>query len=166
MDWFRLFSGCGGFGFARLGVGYLATEALDAACGIDQLLLAGKERVAGSADFNDDVALVRGTRLEGVAAGALQVDDFVLRVDSLFWHDSLSLLICCLLARGSLATVWVHVTSIGLSRGPQSPGLLEDEGARWHCADFTMYSFPLLSVDSHMGQFNSVAAGKGRVRDT
>jgi hypothetical protein len=35
---------------------------------------------------------VSGARLKGVAAGALQFDRLVLRVNSLFWHDSLSLL--------------------------------------------------------------------------
>ena len=66
--------------------GDLAAEALDAACGVDQLLLAGKERVAGSADFDDDVALVGGAGLELVAAGALDVDVVVLGVNSFFWH--------------------------------------------------------------------------------
>ena len=54
-----------------VGRGELAAEALDAAGGVDQLLLAGEERVAGGADFDDDVALVGGARLEVVAAGAL-----------------------------------------------------------------------------------------------
>ena len=44
-------------GFGRGGV--LAAEALDASGGINQLLLAGEERVAGGADFEQDVAFVR-----------------------------------------------------------------------------------------------------------
>ena len=48
-----------------VGLGVLAAEALDAACGVDQLLLAGEERVAGGADFDDDVALVGGAGLKG-----------------------------------------------------------------------------------------------------
>src|SRR5271156_2128937 len=39
----------------------LAAEALDASGGIHQLLFAGKERVAGGADFNTDVALMSRT---------------------------------------------------------------------------------------------------------
>jgi hypothetical protein len=68
--------GCGGLcvGFAGVGGGDLAAEALDAAGGVDQLLLAGKERVAGSADFDDDIALVRGAGLKQIAAGALDAD--------------------------------------------------------------------------------------------
>ena len=65
--------GCG-FGLACVGLGELAAEALDAACGVDQLLLAGEERVAGGADFEDDVALVGGAGLKVSSAGALDVD--------------------------------------------------------------------------------------------
>ena len=78
----------GGFGFAGGGVGYLAAEALDAAGGVDQLLLAGEERVAVGADFNDDIALVRGAGLKVVAAGAFDVDALVLRVNGFFWHGA------------------------------------------------------------------------------
>src|SRR5580704_5925884 len=77
---------CGGLGFAGVRLGELAAEALDATCGVDQLLLAGKERVAGGADFEDDVALVRGAGLKVSSAGALDGDVFVLRVNSFFWH--------------------------------------------------------------------------------
>ena len=64
VTWLRLCWLAAGGGFARVGGGVLAAEALDAAGGVDQLLLAGEERVAGGADFDDDVALVRGAGLE------------------------------------------------------------------------------------------------------
>ena len=76
----------GGLGLAGVRLGELAAEALDAACGVDQLLLAGEERVAGGADFDDDVALMRGAGLKRVPAGALDVDVVVLRVNTFFWH--------------------------------------------------------------------------------
>jgi len=82
----RLLRGFGLLAFVRLRE--LAAEALDAACRVDQLLLAGEERVARGADFDDDVALVGGARLERVAAGALHVDVAVTGVDSLFWHGN------------------------------------------------------------------------------
>ena len=72
-------------GFGRGGV--LATEALDASGGINQLLLAGEERVAGGADFEDDVSLVGGAGLEVVAAGAADVCLLVLGVDAFLGHD-------------------------------------------------------------------------------
>jgi len=70
VEWLKLLGCCrfsgfglgggGGCGLAGVGAGDLAAEALDAAGGIDQLLLAGEERVALRADFDDDVALVGG----------------------------------------------------------------------------------------------------------
>ena len=146
MEWLRLLGcglcGRGRGGLAGIGVGYLAAEALDAACGVDQLLLAGKERVALRADFDDDVAFVGGAGLKVIAAGALNVDGRVLRVNSFFWHLKISLswlksiafrLGCRLPARGSLATGAVTVTSIYLSRRPQSScrlGTWEHDGMR------------------------------------
>ena len=48
----RLFLGVG-FGFdLGGGIGVLLGEALDAACGVDQLLLAGEEGMAIGADFD------------------------------------------------------------------------------------------------------------------
>ena len=64
----------------------LAAEALDASGGVNQLLLAGKERVAGGADFEDDVSLVGGAGLEVVAAGAADVGLLVLGVDAFLGH--------------------------------------------------------------------------------
>jgi hypothetical protein len=77
--------GCG-LGFAGVRLGELAAEALDATCGVDQLLLAGEKRVAGGADFEDDVAFVRGAGLKVIAAGALDRGDGVVWVNSFFRH--------------------------------------------------------------------------------
>jgi hypothetical protein len=49
----------------------LPAEALDAACGIHQLLLARKERVTGGANFNVDVALMGGTGRKCITARAM-----------------------------------------------------------------------------------------------
>jgi len=74
--------GClGGFGLAGVGLGILAAEALDAAGGVDQLLLASEEGVAGGADFHADVALVGGTGHKGVAAGTVHAGFVVSRMD-------------------------------------------------------------------------------------
>src|SRR5208282_6070308 len=40
----------------------LAAEAFNAASGVEHLLLTGKERMAGRADFNVDVATIRAAR--------------------------------------------------------------------------------------------------------
>jgi hypothetical protein len=45
-------------------------EAIDASCGIDQLLLAGKERVASRTNFNVQVTFLGGASLERLAARA------------------------------------------------------------------------------------------------
>ena len=85
MFWF-----CGllGGGLRCIRLGELAAEPVYTSRGVDQLLLAGKERVAGGADFEDDVALVGGARLEDRAAGALDVDVLVLRVNPLLCHGA------------------------------------------------------------------------------
>ena len=60
-------SGC------AFGGGFLAialVEAVDASCGIDQLLLAGKERVASGTNFNVQVTFLSGASLELLAARA------------------------------------------------------------------------------------------------
>jgi hypothetical protein len=74
-----------GFGF-----GVLTAEALDAASSIDQLLFAGKERVAVRTDFGVDIAFVGGLGGEAVATGTDHSDLVVVRVNSLFRHDSVS----------------------------------------------------------------------------
>jgi hypothetical protein len=60
-------SGC------AFGCGFLAialVEAIDASCGIDQLLLAGKERVASRTNFNVQVTFLGGASLERLTARA------------------------------------------------------------------------------------------------
>ena len=90
LRWWRRPSGlrecrCLALGGGCLGgirLGELAAEAVDAACGIDELLLAGEEGVAGGTDFDHDVALVGGLGLEVVAAGALDLGGVVAGVNS------------------------------------------------------------------------------------
>src|ERR1039458_4762959 len=58
-------------GLSRRILGVLAAEALHAAGGIHELLLAGKEGMAGRADFNADVALMGGPGNKRIAARAM-----------------------------------------------------------------------------------------------
>src|SRR4051812_37772402 len=60
--------------------GCAAIEPLDPAAGVDQLLLAGVERMAGRADLNVELRL-RGARVELVAARASNVREYVFGVD-------------------------------------------------------------------------------------
>ena len=62
----------------------LLGEPLDAALGVDELLAAGEERVARRTDFEMQLRLGRAC-LEGVAAGATDLDLLILRVDA-FLH--------------------------------------------------------------------------------
>src|SRR5450759_515722 len=78
----------GGLGFSRVALGVLAAETLDAAGGVHELLLAGKEGVAGGANFYADVALVGGTGDECVAAGAMHADLTVVGMDGCFHVSS------------------------------------------------------------------------------
>ena len=60
-------------GSCAFGSGFLAialVEAIDASRGIDQLLFAGKERVASRANFDVQIALLRGAGFERFAASA------------------------------------------------------------------------------------------------
>lgn len=77
----------GGFGFAGVAFGVLAAEALHSAGGIHELLLAGKEGVAGGADFYADIALVGGAGDKCVPAGAVDSYFTVVWMDRCF-HDS------------------------------------------------------------------------------
>src|SRR6202035_2883349 len=61
------------FGFRSI-LGVLAAEALHASGGIHQLLLAGKERMAGGADFNADVAFMSRPGNKGIAARAMHTN--------------------------------------------------------------------------------------------
>jgi hypothetical protein len=74
-----------------LGLGVLATEALNAARGVDQLLFAGEERVAVGANFGVDIAFVRGARGEVVTARADHANLVIVRMDPLLRHDSKTL---------------------------------------------------------------------------
>src|SRR5450755_3902435 len=76
----------GGFGFASVAFGVLATEALDAASGIHELLLAGEEGVAGGADVYADVAFMGGPGDKRIAASAVHTDFRVIGMDRCF-HD-------------------------------------------------------------------------------
>ncbi len=62
-------------------------EAIDASCGIDQLLLAGKERVASGTNFNVQVTFLGGASLERLAARAGDGDINVFWVNSWFHFD-------------------------------------------------------------------------------
>ncbi len=74
--------GGGGFGG---GVGVLLGEALDAAGGVNEFLLAGEERVAIRADFNaQHVAFDGRARLERMAAGAVHRDRVIIGVNTGF----------------------------------------------------------------------------------
>jgi len=74
-------SGCafGGWLFA-----IALVEAIDASCGIDQLLLAGKERVASGTNFDVQVTFFGGASLERLAARAGDGDINVFWVNSWF----------------------------------------------------------------------------------
>jgi hypothetical protein len=65
------------------------TELLDAASGIDDLLLAGVERMAGRTDFNVKLVLAqRGTGYECAAAGAGHSHFLVIGVNAGFHGNS------------------------------------------------------------------------------
>ena len=65
-------------------------ETIDAAFGVNQLLLPGKKRVATGADFNTDVAFVRRAGAEFVSAGASHIHFFVGGVDTRFHGETLN----------------------------------------------------------------------------
>jgi len=81
-----LLGGC--FDFSCVALGVLATEALDTAGGVHELLLAGKEGVAGGADFHADVAFVGGAGDKCVTAGAVHADFAVAGMDGCFHVSS------------------------------------------------------------------------------
>src|SRR6185503_7753334 len=72
-----------GLGARGLGGAVLAREALDAAGRVHEALLAREERVAVRADLEAQL-LLGGARGPGGAAGAVDVDDRVVGVDSSF----------------------------------------------------------------------------------
>jgi len=62
----------------------LAAEALDASGGVDQLLFAGEKRVAVGADFQMNIALMRGSGGKRVPAGTHDADFVVCGMDFFF----------------------------------------------------------------------------------
>lgn len=112
-----LLRGCrGGIGGLRLAhLGVLLLEAVDASFRIDQLLFAGEERVAARTDFHADIALMSGTRLELVSAGANDIHFFVSRVDSRFHGKTRTFF-----GKFQISTV---VKDEGKDRFPAFPGL-------------------------------------------
>src|SRR5215217_4293897 len=69
--WLMLWSGsafCGWFLAVAL------VEAIDASCGVDQLLFSGKEWMASRTDFDVQVTFLGGASLEGLAARAGDVN--------------------------------------------------------------------------------------------
>ena len=80
-----LFRCGGGGGF----VGVFLLEAFDAAGCVNQLLLAGEERVALRADFNSDqLAFGGGAGLKRASAGAVDRHGMIIGVNS-FFHERL-----------------------------------------------------------------------------
>src|SRR4030095_14063395 len=73
----------GSRGFRGL-LGVAPVETIDAARSIDQLLLTGKERMAGRTNFHVQVVFAGGTSLKGLAAGAGNCDFFIFRMNSGF----------------------------------------------------------------------------------
>ncbi len=102
------------FGLGRIRLRELAPEAVYATRGVDQLLFAREERVARRADFQHDVALMGGARLEVRAASALDSNFLVMRMDLFLRH------FVFLVGPGRLAvrlqTGEFTVTSKGLTR--------------------------------------------------
>ena len=81
-------------GSCAFGSGFLAialVEAIDASCGVDQLLLAGKERVASRTNFDVQVTFLGRASLEGLAARAGDGDINVFWVNSWFHLITLSI---------------------------------------------------------------------------
>lgn len=63
-------------------------KAIDASCGIDQLLLTREERMAGRTDFDVQVALAGRAGLERLAAGAANGYFVIFGVNSWFHYSS------------------------------------------------------------------------------
>ena len=80
----NLLSFFSGFLFSRIAFGILAAEALHAASGVHKLLLAGKEGMAGSADFNADVSFMGRAGNKCVSASAMHADFTVVWMNSCF----------------------------------------------------------------------------------
>ena len=83
------FGGRRGFGFLAAGPVVLLLELFDAARRVDELHLAGEERMARGADFDRNI-LLGAARHEAVAAAADDFALFVFRMDA-FFHGGHSL---------------------------------------------------------------------------
>ena len=71
-------------------LGVFAPETLNTASCIHQLLLAGEERMAAGANFNMNIALVRGARSKAVSASAHYAHFVISGMDSCFhFYDDL-----------------------------------------------------------------------------
>ena len=70
-----------GFRFRTL-LAISPVEPIHAAGGIDQFLLAGKERMAGRANLDVEIAFARRTGFKSLATGAGHGDLFIFRVNS------------------------------------------------------------------------------------
>src|SRR5690242_21666682 len=88
--WGALRARAGGGTCSATALGHAPLEALDATTGVDQLLLARVERVAGRADLDVDLVLRRAGH-ELVAAGAADVSVYVFGMNvSLHFTDECS----------------------------------------------------------------------------
>jgi hypothetical protein len=74
--------GSGGFRGVLFGVP--PVKSIDAPCGVDQLLLTGKKRMAGRTNFHVQIVFAGGTGLKGLATGAGNCDFLVFRMNSGF----------------------------------------------------------------------------------
>jgi hypothetical protein len=75
---------------AGFSLGVFAPETLNTASCIHQLLLAGEERMAAGANFNMNIALVRGARSKAVSASAHYAHFVISGMDSCFhFYDDL-----------------------------------------------------------------------------
>lgn len=104
---------CGGFGGFDFGsgVGVFLGEAFDATGGVNQLLLAGKERVAIGADFDTELIAFDGrASLEIIAASAMHCDGVIVGVDTGF-HDAPF----CRVRSARLARSWERGSLIGMA---------------------------------------------------
>src|SRR5579863_7799434 len=77
-----------GRGCGSLFLGVLAAEALHAAGGVHQLLLAGEKGMAVGANFNADVAFMGGPCHKRVAAGTMHADFVVSGMNGCFHRGS------------------------------------------------------------------------------
>jgi len=68
----------------RLLLAIATIESINAPCRINQLLLAGKKRMAGRTNFHVQIVFARGTSLKGLAASAGNCNFLIFRMNSGF----------------------------------------------------------------------------------